>query len=76
MRLHTEVFVTLDEEASFRGSAGVLDGEEMNSSAFTSRLRRDDNTKLKRGSHFHESRRKCRSETVDFNKLQFTQTQT
>lgn len=47
-----EVFVTLAEEASFTGSAGALDEEEMNSSAFTSRLRGDNNTRMKRGSHF------------------------
>lgn len=52
MCLHTEVFVTLAEAVSFTGSAGTLDEEEMNSSAFTSRLMGDKSTQMK---NLHES---------------------
>lgn len=55
--LHTEVFVTLAEEASFTGSADTLEDEEINSSAFISRLRGDNNTQMK-GSHFQEGIKK------------------
>lgn len=58
VRLHSGVFLTSTEEASFWGSAGALDGEEMNSTAFTSRLRTDNKAKLKHGLDFHERMKK------------------